>query len=66
MQNNNEQVFDVIFLGLAQNCEIFLKNFFSKIDHISKKKNIKVFIGENGSNDYTFDLIHKKILSSNR
>ncbi len=65
MQNNNEQVFDVIFLGLAQNCEIFLKNFFSKIDHISKKKNIKVFIGENGSNDYTFDLIHKKILSSN-
>ena len=64
MQNNNEEVFDIIFLGLAQNCEIFLENFFIKIDEISKKKKIKVFIGENGSNDYTFDLIHKKISTS--
>ena len=60
MQKNNEQVFDIIFLGLAQNCEIFLKNFFTKIDDISKKKNIMVFIGENGSSDYTFDIIQKK------
>ncbi len=65
MQKNNEQVFDIIFLGLAQNCEIFLKNFFTKIDDISKKKNIMVFIGENGSSDYTFDIIQKKISSSN-
>ena len=65
MQKNNEQVFDIIFLGLAQNCEIFFKNFFTKIDDISKKKNIMVFIGENGSSDYTFDIIQKKISSSN-
>lgn len=64
MQNNNKEVIDIIFLGLAQNCEIFLPNFFSKIEEISNKKNIKVFIGENGSNDYTFDLIQKKVLSN--
>ena len=64
MENNNKEVLDVIFLGLAQNCENYLENFFAKIDLISKKFNIKVFIGENGSNDFTFDLIHKKVLSS--
>ena len=61
MQENKEQELEIIFLGLAQNCQNFLNNFFSKIDQISKKKNIKVFIGENGSDDYTFDLIQKKI-----
>lgn len=65
MKNDKkEEVLDIVFLGLAQNCEIFLKNFFSKIDEISTKKNIKVFIGENGSDDYTFDLIQKKIFSN--
>ena len=60
MQENKEQELEIIFLGLAQNCQNFLNNFFNKIDQISKKKNIKVFIGENGSDDYTFDLIQKK------
>ena len=64
MQNTNNN-YDIIFLGLAQNCEKYLPFFFGKIDEISKKKNIKVFIGENGSNDYTFDVIQKKISTSN-
>ncbi len=56
--------YDVIFLGLAQNCEKFLPKFFNVIDEIAKKKKIKVFIGENNSNDFTFDIIQKKISSS--
>lgn len=64
MQNKNIE-YDIIFLGLAQNCENYLPNFFQKIDQISKQKKVKVFIGENGSNDFTFDLIQKKIAVSN-
>lgn len=63
MKNQN-QLFDIIFLGLAQNCEKFLPRFFKSIDHISKVKKIKVFIGENGSADLTFDVIQKKIISN--
>ena len=63
MNFKNEE-YDIIFLGLAQNCEKFLPNFFKKIDEISLKKKIKVFIGENGSDDYTLDLIQKKIVLS--
>ena len=60
MQNNKKEL-DIIFLGLAQNCENFLDNFFKQIDKISYEKKISVFIGENGSMDYTFDKIQKKI-----
>ena len=60
MQNDNKDL-DIRFLGLAQNCEKFLPNFFNKIDKISKSLKIQVFIGENGSNDFTFHIIHKKI-----
>ena len=63
MQNDNKD-FDIIFLGLAQNCQKFLPNFFDRIEKISKTLKIQVFIGENGSNDFTFDIIHKKIASS--
>ncbi len=59
---NKKQSFDIIFLGLAQNCEKFLPRFFKTIDQISKNKKIKVFIGENDSNDMTFDIIQKKII----
>ena len=52
---------DIVFLGLAQNCEKHLPKFFNVINEISKKKIIKVFIGENGSQDFTFDLIQKNI-----
>src|SRR6056300_1610212 len=55
---------DIIFLGLAQNCEKFLPKIFGQIDKIAEKKKVKVFIGENSSNDSTFDIIQKKILSS--
>jgi hypothetical protein len=60
MQNDKKE-FEIIFLGLAQNCENYLDNIFKKIDEISYKKKIKIFIGENGSNDFTFDKIQKKI-----
>lgn len=62
---NTDTENDIIFLGLAQNCEKYLPNFFLKIDEISKTKKIKVFIGENGSSDFTFDLINKKVSSNN-
>jgi len=52
---------DIVFLGLAQNCEKHLVKFFNVINEISKKKKIKVFIGENGSQDFTFDVIQKNI-----
>jgi hypothetical protein len=61
---NKIQFFDIIFLGLAQNCEKFLPKFFNTIDKLSKNKQIKVFIGENGSSDLTFDVIQKKIVFS--
>ena len=64
MKNEN-QLLDIIFLGLAQNCEKFLPRFFKTIDDISKNKKIKVFIGENDSNDLTFDVIQKKVLANN-
>ena len=60
MQEDQTEV-DIVFLGLAQNCEKHLPKFFEVINDISLKKNIKVFIGENGSNDYTFDVIQKNI-----
>ena len=61
---NKIQYFDIIFLGLAQNCAKFLPKFFNTIDKISKNKKVKVFIGENGSSDLTFDTIQKKIILS--
>lgn len=62
---NTRSNFDIIFLGLAQNCEKYLPNFFNKIEEISKNYRLKVIIGENGSTDFTFDLIQKKISQSN-
>ena len=57
--------YDIIFLGLAQNCEKYLTNIFNKFDEISLYKKIKVIIGENNSNDFTFDIIQKKIATNN-
>ena len=54
-----ENKLDIIFLGLAQNCGKYLPTFFNTIDKISNNKKVKVFIGENGSNDFTFDVIQK-------
>ena len=59
--NNSKDNLDIVFLGLAQNCEKYLDNFFDLIN--SKTKiNLKVIIGENGSNDFTFEK-YNKILS---
>jgi hypothetical protein len=57
---------DIAFLGLAQNCEKYLPKFFNVIKEISQKKKIEVFIGENGSNDYTFSLIQKNIVNNDK
>lgn len=61
---NKDNVYDLIFLGLTQDCEKTLPGFFREIEKISKYKNIKVIIGENASNDFTFDLIQKQINKS--
>lgn len=57
---------DIAFLGLAQNCEKHLPKFFSVIKEISQKKKIEVFIGENGSDDFTFGVIQKNIADNNK
>ena len=57
---------DIAFLGLAQNCEKHLPKFFSVIKEISQKKKIEVYIGENGSDDFTFGVIQKNIADNNK
>ena len=53
--------FDIIFLGLARDCENYIGNFFNTIEEIRKYKKIKVIIGENDSDDFTFDLIQRNL-----
>ena len=50
--------YDIIFLSLARNCEGSLKFFFNFLKELKNQGN-EVFsiIGENGSEDYTFDEI---------
>ena len=60
MLQNQKQV-DIVFLGLAQNCRKYLPKFFDVIKDISQRKNVEVLIGENGSEDYTFEVIQKNI-----
>ena len=59
----NKSDLDIVFLGLAQNCQKFINRFFKVVYKISKKKNIKVIIGENNSDDFTFNEIHKNVLN---
>ena len=54
---------DIIFLGLAQSCEKHINKFLDLAYEISLEKKIHVFIGENGSNDFTFDVISKSKLN---
>ena len=51
--------YDLVILGLTQNCEKYLDYFFKDIKLASNHLNIKIIIGENGSSDYTFEKIHK-------
>ena len=57
--------FDIIFLGLVRDCENYIGNFFKTIEEIRKYKKIKVIIGENNSDDFTFDLIQKNLQTNN-
>ncbi len=59
----NKKKYDIIFLGLAQNCEKHIHKFFNVVIGLSNKLNIYVIIGENNSSDYTFEKI--KTLSKN-
>ena len=65
MLQNQIQV-DIAFLGLAQNCSKYLPKFFDVIKDISLSKNVEVLIGENGSDDYTFEVIQKNIDVNNK
>ena len=59
-QNNSlPEKYDIIFLGLAQNCEQHIDKFFNIIEILSNKLKLYVMIGENNSNDFTFDKIKK-------
>ena len=62
----NQIKVDIAFLGLAQNCSKHLPKFFDVIKDISLNKNVRVFIGQNGSDDYTFDVIQKNIHLDNK
>lgn len=57
---------DIVFLGLAQNCQKFINKFFDVAYQISKEKKIKVIIGENNSDDFTFNEIHNNILAKTK
>ena len=56
---------DIVFLGLAQNCAKNLPTFFNVISKIGKDRNIITYVGENGSDDFTFDVIQKNIFLNN-
>lgn len=71
MKNQKKPV--IAFLGLAQNCANGIRHFFSFIEKIENDfSKIYVFIGENDSNDNTFEMlrdyknkkINKKILNT--
>ena len=52
--------YDIIFTGLAQNCEIHIDKFFKIYNEIKKNYKTIALISENNSKDYTFDKIIKK------
>ena len=51
--------YDLVFLGIAQNCQSYIKHFFTEAKKISKRYKTKLIIGENGSYDDTFYEIHQ-------
>ena len=57
--------YDIIFTGLAQNCEIHIDKFFKIYNEIKKKYKALAVISENNSNDYTFDKIIKQTNEDN-
>ena len=52
--------YDIIFTGLAQNCENHIDRFFKIYEEVKKKYKAIAIISENNSTDFTFDKIIKK------
>jgi hypothetical protein len=59
MEKSKSPKFDIIFVGLAKDCNSSLNFFFKHIKKISDKYKVKLVLGENQSVDYTFDTIFK-------
>lgn len=52
--------YDVVFLSLAQNCAATIENLFSTMDCLGANGIIcAAFVGENGSEDTTREIIKK-------
>ena len=58
--------YDLIFLGIAQNCVPHIGYFFAEAKKIAQKFKTKLIIGENGSIDNTFSEIQKELLSQDQ
>lgn len=58
--------YDLIFLGIAQNCVPHIGYFFAEAKKITQKFKTKFIIGENGSTDNTFSEIQKELLSQDQ
>ena len=58
--------YDLIFFGLAQNCQPYISYFFAEAKKISQKYKTKLIIGENGSTDHTFSEIQKELLNQDQ
>jgi hypothetical protein len=58
--------YEIIFFGLCQNCQFYVRYFFTEVKKISEKHKTKLIIGENGSNDHTFFEIQKELLNQDQ
>ena len=58
--NKNNSDYDIVFLSLARNCEKTIHKFFNFLEEL-KKNDFKVLsiVGENNSEDLTFDKIRR-------
>lgn len=64
MLNDKQKLtYDIIFLGVAKNCEQYLDYFFQAIRNISDDFRVKLIIGENGSDDNTLNKIRNSFLN---
>ena len=66
LSDKKNSIYDIIFMGLGQNCQPYISFFFTELRKISQKYKTKLIIGENGSTDKTFSAIQKELLNQDR
>ena len=66
LSDKKNSIYDIIFVGLGQNCQPYISFFFTELRKISQKYKTKLIIGENGSTDKTFSAIQKELVNQDR